>query len=77
LTERTSAIPKGIHKEYVPLLKRAKEQGWLFSEPSGNGYSKAWAPDGQTRPITIPKTPGNPNLLKAVTRQFERAGLNL
>ncbi len=73
---RTTKIPK-CDKDYRPLLDRAKDQGWEFSEPTGDGYAKAWPPDGKSRPIAIPKTPGNPNLLKGVTAQFKRAGLNL
>jgi hypothetical protein len=73
--ERSSRIPKGIPKEYRELLELAKEQGWLFSE--GKGYPKAWPPDRKTRPIAIPKTPGNPNLLMGIRAEFQRAGLKL
>ncbi|MEX0991461.1 MAG: hypothetical protein WD004_04235 [Actinomycetota bacterium] len=67
-------IPKGVHKDYLPVLRAARSQGFRFAKARG-GHPLCYPPDGLTRPIPIPTTPGNPKLLHGFIAQLRRAGL--
>jgi len=74
MTEWANGIPQGIPKDYRTLVEIAVEAGFRLGRP-GQGHWQLYPPDGRTRPIPIPTTPGNQNLRAGVLAQLRRAGL--
>jgi hypothetical protein len=74
VVEKSTQIPPGIHKDYRKVLEKAKDQGFMFGKAKG-GHPLVYPPDPSFRPIPIPTTPGNPNLLTGFVAQLRRAGL--
>ena len=66
-------LAKNVIRPWRKIVEALIDQGWRYDNSRG-GHPMLYSLDRNFRPIPVPTTPGNPNLLTGFKAQVRRAG---